>query len=191
MNKFFDFSFLFLSMSYYITYKEIPAKLLEKIIQKPKDEEYHQELLRNWYLEVEKQWETKINPTDVQNAPYRILHFGNVMSSDTLIPKDRERKNRFLDILRENKNWEQSHKFVQDIFDPANCSEIYGYRSAQQIQSLWKIMEKTLQQYSEFKIDNMFAPIEIFQETESDVDDFIRYYYGCAKRKSADLLIEG
>lgn len=159
-------------MSYYITHYEVPVEIIEKLLLNPTDDDYH--------FEIFEAWRTSIKDKNL----YRHLNKGNIFID--WASNFSEYEKHFYDLLLNNDEWTTTSN---DLYN--GCPGIVAYRTPEQLQKLWKILEGLIHNYPEYKVENLLQEQISGEEGDgpSSIENFIRYYYGCSIRKSADVEI--
>lgn len=166
-------------MSYYITTHEIPADLLEKLKKLSPDDDKMQQLFYEW-----EKSNTKVSTTNVMEAPYRAISSGKY-SSDY---EPEEHEIRFYKLVNTEANMPKRERRYLSEGYPG----ISDYEEAGEVALIWKATEKVIALHPEYAVTDLLAT-DTFSEIQacaSEIDEYIRFYYGCAMRGSATITID-
>jgi hypothetical protein len=176
-------------MSYYITTHEIPVALLEELKALAPDYERQQDAYYAWKETLEVPEGAVSN---VMEAPFRSLSDGKI--SIGLEPDEQEK--RFFDLLRTVEVELDGEKQIGLRASRRYLSEGYpgisDYQEPAEVALVWKRIEKVIAQHPEYAVTDLLADDTFFeiQADASAVDEFIRFYYGCAMRGNATITID-
>jgi hypothetical protein len=167
---------LFIFMSMYIVYCEIPSGILQKLLQTPANSEIQRELIDSL------DYTPNNEITDVLKAPLMRLHMGKHGYRQCID----DREDFFYSLLSEDPEWDSASSL--------QISEASGlrYRLPQQLRTCWNIIEKQALNHPIFNIEDMLLNRDDFFSWTADgcdIDAVIRYYYGCTQRGSGDIYI--
>jgi hypothetical protein len=166
-------------MSYYETYLEIPPALLARLLEKPKDSNGHFKLLELFYEENEKR------PVSGELEKLRYRQLCNGKLGIDWPPQSQELA--FFAILNASPSWKQLSQFH------ALCGgypAVSGYRTPEEVKESWLTLETILAHHPEFQIKDLMEPETDSGDGPTSWQDLLRFYFGAAKRGSAEIRVE-
>jgi hypothetical protein len=164
-----------LSMSQYTFFKEVPTNVLQELLLHATDDKHHERVMDNW--------QPGVGLYGIPSKPYRILSNGKY---DVEWPME-ESEIRFFKLLSQHKGWEVLNR-TDTSLNGGGSPGVIGFRTAEQLRAIWAIIDKTITDYPEYNVDDMLIE-ESNGDDPADINDYIRYHFGCAVRNSADILI--
>jgi hypothetical protein len=174
-------------MSYYITTYEVPIDLLEKLKRLAPDFEQQEDIFYKWKGTI-----TQVETSNVMEAPFRAITGGKV--SMDFEPDEHEK--RFYELFHKTK----SESAIETQKNPPRerrwLSEGYpgisDYQEPEEVALVWKRIENVIARHPEYAVADLLAA-DTFMEILADpspLEEWIRFYYGCAMRESATITID-
>jgi len=177
-------------MSYFSTTYEVPVDLLEKLKALAPDYNKQEEIFYEWKRAL-----SQVASTNVMEAPFRAISGGNLMMGF----EPDEHEIRFGELLHKVENESPIETQQKPQGDRKWLSEGYpgisDYDEPEEVVLRWKRIEKVIARHPEYAVTDLLAAdpdmenLEILSEP-SPLDEYIRFYYGCAMRGSATITIE-
>jgi len=175
-------------MSYYITTYEVPIDLLEKLKSLAPDYDKQEDIFYEWKRTI-----PPIATSNVMEAPFRAISSGKMSMMDLEPCEHEERFNELFNKVEIESDVETQKK---PQGNSRHLSEGYpgisDYQEPEEVALVWKRIEKVIAQNPEYAVSDLLAA-DTFTEILADpspVDEFIRFYYGCAMRGSATITID-
>ena len=173
-------------MSQYTFYKEVPTTVFRQLLLSATDYNHHEKVMDSWLLSIDENFvihEPGTGLYSMSPKPYRVLS-GGKYGVDWPIP---EKESRFFRLLSQHEQWKSINK-IDPSLNGGGTPGIMGFRSADQLKAIWSVIDITIINYPEYKIDDMFLE-DSRGDDPGSLNDYIRYHYGCAVRNSADIQV--
>jgi hypothetical protein len=177
-------------MSYYIITYEVPIDLLEKLKTLAPDFDQQENIFYEWKKTI-----PQVETSNVMEAPFRAISSGKV--SMDFEPDEHEK--RFYELFHkvESESAIETQKKPQGNRRSlsAGYPGISDYQEPEEVALAWKRIEKVIAQHPEYAVADLLAAdpsmemIEILADP-SPLEEWIRFYYGCAMRGSATITID-
>ena len=162
-------------MSQYTFFKEVPTNVLQQLLLNATDDKHHERVMDNW--------QPGVGLYGASPRPWRMLSGGKY---DVEWPME-ENEIRFFTLLSQHKDWQVLNR-TDTSLNRGGSPGIIGFRTAEQLRDIWAVIDKTIADYPEYNVDDMLIEESNGDDPDS-INDYIRYYFGCAVRNSADILI--
>jgi hypothetical protein len=176
-------------MSYYIITYEVPIDLLEKLKTLAPDYDQQEAIFYEWKGTI-----SQVATSNVMEAPFRAITSGKVSDFE---PDEHEK--RFYELFHKTK----SESAIETQKNPPRerrwLSEGYpgisDYQEPEEVALVWKRIENVIARHPEYAVADLLAADPFTEILEimagpSPLEEWIKFYYGCAMRGSATITID-